>query len=106
MIDYILIVLIIWFFSLILLFISEVIILHSNFSKWIYIDNKKSHSIAHIEYTSLYILFLIFSSTYFILRQFWIWIEYEKYSLVISLFLFCLSNFSLYKHIVSERKWL
>lgn len=105
MIEYVLMILAIFVSFLIILFFSEAIILHINYNRWIYIDNKPKHSKDHIEYISIYAIFLIFWSIYFITNKMWLWTEYENYSLAITWLLFCTSNYKLYKHIVWERKW-
>lgn len=88
-------------------FIKELIILVKNYFKKIYVAWSKNHSIEHIEYVSIYILFIIA----FFLWLFWIkGIEYwintmliDEYLFII-LFIMWISNNILLKHIKRERE--
>ena len=104
-------VIIIWvlIFNLynLILFCRELTILTYSYKKKQYVYWNKEHTLEHIEYTSIYILFII--SLYVWLFWHW-WIEHmynvhliDEYFFIV-LFIFWIANNYLIKHISKERE--
>ena len=81
-------------------FIKELVILLNNFLLHKYIYNDKQHSLEHIEYVSLYILFIL-SLLLWIYYLHIEWVHLETF--LIPLFLMNTASIVLLKHIITER---